>query len=82
MPLSRLIGSEADMRYVSCYEEVEYKRVLWGLIEPYSGRDVPDISPALVVLCLVLHVFYRIDRLDYFVMPMHWNVVCKPISIR
>lgn len=66
MYVSLFASSEAALAFVSCYEEVEYKRVLWDLIRSNCGREVPKVTLSLDVLCGLFYLFYLIGFLGYY----------------
>lgn len=61
LPLSLL---QSRYSFVHCNEEVEYKHVLWYLLQSDSSCDVSEISFPLVVLPYKVHLFYLIECLD------------------
>lgn len=65
VPFWLCASSEGNIPLFSCYEVVEHQRALWDLIQWYSGRDAPEVSLSLVVLCLVFHLFHLLDCVIY-----------------
>lgn len=66
MSFSLRTSSEVDMPFVRCHDEVEFECALWGLIQLYYKREIPDVPLLLVVLRRLFHLFYLIDRLEYW----------------
>lgn len=64
--VSHCLSSKAYMAFVCCDEEVEYQRAMWDLTWSYFGRDVLEVFLSLIVLRRPFHLFYLIERLEYW----------------
>lgn len=75
-------SSKADVPFVCCYEDIEYKRALWDLIWSYYVVEVPEVSLSTVMVRIRFMCFTWLTALIIGGMAVHLSVACVLTSVR